>query len=333
VDLTKCFQKYTRGDVEKILEYSEEKHGAADPGSNTQTVKPLFATTASVAQPDVSLTFTTSSDKGTGHAKARHLKVNNFGLKTRTMDPASGAKSKDGMRAQGIDQASAFVGGEEGAKDLVTVITRALACKKGEEALQYMDLYKHHGKTRVVIVETAANLSCAGMHTRVFYKDSTAVADELMQNAAVIIDSNLGGKYPIKVVTAFPCKADASLELGMPDVIMQARDVHKELTEPAKAYFDACNRFLKKKHTNVDARLVRARIGKQNLVIGTPFGGSGWIKPNPVLVEVANEGGPAQQIRPEKYYVMDTLKDMFLADGSIMWQDADKAFLVPFKTS
>ena len=111
MDVNKCAQKYTRGDVEKILEYSEEKHGAADPGSNTQKVKPLFATTASVSQPNVSLTFTTSSDKGTGHAKARHLRVNNFGLKTRTLDPGSGVTSKDGMRAQGIDQASAFVSG------------------------------------------------------------------------------------------------------------------------------------------------------------------------------------------------------------------------------
>lgn len=332
VDLTKCAQKYTRRDVETILEYSEEKHGAADPGSNTQKVKPLFAAAAGVSQPNTSLTFTTSSDKGTGHAKARHLKVNNFGLKTRTMDPASGAKSKDGMHAQGIEQASAFVDGDQGGTDLVTVITRALACKKGEEALQYMDLYKQHGKTRVVIVETAAKLSCAGMHTRVFYREGTAVADELMQSAAVIIDSNIGGKYPIKIVTAFPCKADASLELGMPDVIMQARDVHKELTDPAKAYAAACSRFLKKKHTNVDARLVRARIGKQHLVIGTPFTGSGWMKPNPVLVEVSNEGGPAQQIKPEKYYAIDTLKEIFLADGTIMWQDADNAFLIPFKT-
>src|SRR5581483_8895736 len=175
------------------------------------------------------------------------------------------AKSKDGMKAQGIEQASAFVTGEQGAKDLVTVIVRALACKKGQEGLQLLDLYKEHGKTRVVIVETAAVLSCTDVRTRVFYKDKSGVADEPMQNAAVIVDSNLGGKYPIKIVTAFPCKADPSLELGLPDVIAQARDAHKELVDPAKAYLDACNRFLNKKSTNVDARLVRDRIGKKHL--------------------------------------------------------------------
>ena len=83
----------------------------------------------------------------------------------------------------------------------------------------------------------------------------------------------------------------------------------------------------------MDARLVRARIGKQHLVIGTPFGGSGWLKPNPVLVEVCNEGGAAQQINPEKFYAADTLKEMFLAEHSVVWQDADKAFLVMFKTA
>lgn len=255
-----CLKRYTVVDVKNILNYSE--------GENP---KKLNVETEKVATLFGELTIAMSSDEKTGHAQERHLVITDGGLRGRTI--GSGADP-------GLPQASAFVA--DRLKDLIFVINALLNSKKGQEGLAALDAYADQGKTRVVVVEEGSTLGCGHISTRVFYQGGSKVADEKLIRAAIVLDSNHGGKHPFKIVTAFPCKEDPFLQVTLSDVMVQCRDLSKAaknpFSVPVKDLIDKVQLWIKKSSKKIPNDLLHGNA----FIIGEKFS-SAWFQPNPAI--------------------------------------------------
>ena len=212
-----------------------------------------------------------STTEKTGHAKERHLTITERGLEERTHGE------------DGIPIASAFL--QTSRFDaLVWVVTKSLNSTQGQEALAILDTYEQQGKTRVAIVVAAADIGCTQIPTRMFYQGAETSVQERLRKVCVVIDSNLGGKYPIKIITAFPCTTeDPSLQVGLSSVMVQCRDMARAGTPSSASagvpdIVDRCMAWGAKSLTHVPADLQIHR----GILMGDVFT-SAWFKPNPAL--------------------------------------------------
>jgi len=207
----------------------------------------------------------------TGHAQERHLLITDGGLRDRTLG---------GGAEPGIPQASAFL--SDKLNNLIFVITALLNCPKGQQALAALDAYADQGKTRVVVVEQASVLGCSHIRTRVFYQGGSKVTDETLVNAAIVLDSNIGGEYPFKMVTAFPCKENPFLQVGLSDVMVQCRDLSKAGNDPfltpVKDLMQKVGDWIKKSKGKIPNDLLHGN----GFLVGETFT-SAWFKPNPAI--------------------------------------------------
>jgi hypothetical protein len=255
-----CAKKYTPVEVKNILNYSE----GASPSTlkvGTKTVPTLFG----------DVTIAMNSDEKTGHAQERHLIITETGLRDRTVGAGADA---------GLEQASAFMG--DRLKDLIFVVTNLLNCAKGQEGLAVLDAYSEQGKTRIVIVEDARVLSCAHISTRVFYQGDAKSKNEKLARAAMVVDSNIGGKFPFKIVTAFPCKEDPRLEVSLSNVMIQARDASRDgnnpFLVPVKDLMRKIEVWTRKSYKKIPKDLLHGNT----FLVGEIFS-SAWFKPNPAI--------------------------------------------------
>ena len=246
----------------------------------------LFESEGSTPAPDVkSMTVSTplygdvevpvwSDDKTGGHAMERHLLISDGQLKERTLP------GDDPVANPGLPMASAFVADK--LKDLCAVAHGLLNCEKGQTALSWLDAYARLGKTRVCIVENVADLGLPAVDVRVFYQGRDKSRTEKARQAAMVVDSNLGGKHPIKIVTVFPCKDDPRSELNLSGVLAECRNLHQagpnaleghaaELAKRGKAWAS------KQASTIPDSLLVGDKI-----LLGKRFN-FGWLEPNDEL--------------------------------------------------
>jgi hypothetical protein len=255
-----CAKKYTPVEVKNILNYSE----GTSPSTvkvGTKTVPTLFG----------DVTIALNSDEKTGHAQQRHLIITETGLRDRTL--GAGADT-------GLEQASAFVA--DRLKDLIFVVTNMLNCAKGQEGLAVLDAYAEQGKTRVVIVEDARVLNCTHIGTRVFYQGDSKSKSEKLARAAMVLDSNIGGKQPFKIVTAFPCQEDPRLEVGLSNVMIQARDASKDGNNPfllpVKDLMKKIEAWTRKSYKKIPRDLLHGNT----FLVGEIFSSS-WFTPNPAI--------------------------------------------------
>ncbi len=255
-----CLKTYSVADVKNILSYSEGANSSA-PKVGTQTVSTLFG----------EMTLAMNSSEKTGHAQERHLVITEAGLRDRTLATGTG---------EGLAQASAFLADKM--RDLIYVITALLNCQKGQEALAALDAYGPQGKTRVVVVEDSSVLKCMHISARVFYQGDSKVKVEKLARAAMVLDSNIGGKFPFKIVTAFPCKENPFLEVTLSDVMVQCRDLSKAgqnpFAVPVRDLIQKVEAWARKSSKKIPSDLLHGNT----LVVGTIFN-SGWFEPNPAL--------------------------------------------------
>jgi hypothetical protein len=255
-----CLKTYTVMDVKGILNYSE----GDSPNVlrvETQKVSTLFG----------EMTLAMHSNEKTGHAQERHLVITEAGLRERTLATGTG---------EGLAQASAFL--SDKMANLITVITALLNCQKGQEALAALDAYGPQGKTRVVVVEDASVLKCTQINARVFYQGDSKSKVEKLSRAAMVLDSNIGGKFPFKIVTAFPCKENPFLEVTLSDVMVQCRDLTKAgqnpFAVPVRDLIQKVEAWARKSSKKIPSDLLHGNT----LVVGT-IRNSGWFEPNPAL--------------------------------------------------
>jgi hypothetical protein len=255
-----CLKTYSVADVKNILSYSEGANSSA-PKVGTQTVSTLFG----------EMTLAMNSSEKTGHAQERHLVITEAGLRDRTLATGTG---------EGLAQASAFLADKM--RDLIYVITALLNCQKGQEALAALDAYGPQGKTRVVVVEDSSVLKCMHISARVFYQGDSKVKVEKLARAAMVLDSNIGGKFPFKIVTAFPCKENPFLEVTLSDVMVQCRDLSKAgqnpFAVPVRDLIQKVEAWARKSSKKIPSDLLHGNT----LVVGTIFN-SGWFEPNPAI--------------------------------------------------
>jgi hypothetical protein len=255
-----CLKNYTVNDVKNILNYSEGT-SPSQPKVGTKEVSTLFG----------DMTIAMNSDVKTGHAQERHLLITEAGLRERTV--GTGAEP-------GLPEASAFVA--EKLRDLIFVITALLNSRSGQEGLAALDAYAEQGKTRVVIVEEGSVLKCGHISTRVFYQGDAKSKSEKVVRAAIVLDSNAGGKFPFKIVTAFPCKEDPFLEVTLSDVMVQCRDLTKAgqnpLFTPVKDLMGKIEVWSRKSWKKIPGDLLFGNT----LLVGDIFS-SGWFSPNPAF--------------------------------------------------
>jgi hypothetical protein len=264
MDPTRCAQHYTPSEVKTLLTESEGSSSA--PNVNKTKVKtPLYG------EIEVAVW---SDDKTGGHAMERHLLITEGQLRERTLP------GDDPTTEPGLPMASAFLADK--LKDLCSVAHGLLNCKKGQTALSWLDAYAAFGKTRVCIVESITEMGLPAVDVRVFYQGRDKTRTEKAQQAAMVIDSNLGGKYPLKIVTVFPCKDDPRLELNLSGVLAECRNLHQagpnaleghaaDLAKRAKVWAS------KQPSTIPDSVLVGNKI-----LLGTRFN-FGWLEPNAEL--------------------------------------------------
>ena len=266
MDPTRCAQHYTPTEVKTLL--FESEGSSAAPDVKRTTVKTHLYGDITVAQ--------WSDDKTGGHAMERHLLITEGQLKERTLP------GDDADADPGLPMASAFLADK--LKDLCSVAHGLLNCQKGQTALSWLDAYAAFGKTRVCIVEGIADMGLPAIDIRVFYQGRDKSRTEKARQAAMVIDSNLGGKYPIKIVTVFPCKDDPRLELNLSGVLAECRNLRQtgpnaleghaaELAKRAKAWAS------KQSSTVPDSLLVGNKI-----LLGTRFN-FGWLEPNKDLYQ------------------------------------------------
>lgn len=264
MDPTRCAQHYTPSEVKTLLFESEGSSPAPD--VKKMTVKtPLYG--------DVEVPVWTD-DKTGGHAMERHLLISEGQLRERTLP------GDDPVANPGLPMASAFL--VDKLRDLCAVAHGLLNCEKGQTALSWLDAYAPFGKTRVCIVEGIAEMGLPAIDVRVFYQGRDKSRTEKARQAAMVIDSNLGGKYPIKIVTVFPCKDDPRLELNLSGVLAECRNLRQtgpnaleghaaDLARRAKAWAS------KQASTIPDSLLVNGKI-----LVGQRFN-YGWLTPNAEL--------------------------------------------------
>jgi hypothetical protein len=264
MDATKCAQHYTPTEVKTLLFASEGSSPAPDV-KKTTVKTPLYG--------DVEVA-TWSDDKTGGHAMERHLLITEGQLRERTLP------GDDPVANPGLPMASAFLADK--LRDVCSVAHGLLNCEKGQTALSWLDAYAPFGKTRVCIVEGIADMGLGAIDVRVFYQGRDKSRTEKARQAAMVIDSNLGGKYPIKIVTMFPCKDDPRLELNLSGVLAECRNLHQagpnalegqaaELAKRGKAWAS------KQSATVPDVLLLGNKI-----LLGDRFN-YGWLTPNAEL--------------------------------------------------
>ena len=135
--------------------------------------------------------------------------------------------SVPGVRTQGLSQASAF----KDLEDLLKVVSEVLNSVQGQEALDYLDCYEAQAKTRFALTMTAKSIQCENIDVRVFKLGVSGTKKNRLINVCVVVDSNLGGMFPIKIVTAFPCDSNPKLEVGLSEIMQQTKTVKDNVTE------------------------------------------------------------------------------------------------------
>ena len=267
LDPNLCKQRYQVQDVKKILEFNE-----GPPPANAATT-----TREVVHSINGPMTITINSENKTGHAMERHLLITENGLQE---------------RVKSLPLASAFM--TDKLNNLTFCLTQLLNSDRGQQALGYLDYYREHGKTRVVITETAKVLRCTQIKARVFYQGENRQKCEPLVGVTAVLDSNFGGGFPIRVVTCFPSQDDASVSISIADVMAQARDKSAELNTAigqqnqwagsASNELKLADRALKwatKSYKNIPMDLVphTSKFIGFGLMLGTPFNES-WFRPH-----------------------------------------------------
>jgi len=266
MDPTRCAQHYAPTEVRTLLFESEGSSPAPDV-NKTKVKTPLYG------EIEVAVW---SDDRTGGHAMERHLLISEGRLKERTLP------GDDPITEPGLPMASAFLADK--LKDLCSVAHGLLNCKKGQTALSWLDAYASFGKTRVCIVESITEMGLPAIDVRVFYQGRDKSRTEKARQAAMVIDSNLGGQYPIKIVTVFPCKDDPRLELNLSGVLAECRNLHQTgpsaLEGHAAGLAKRAMAWASKQSSTIpDSLLVGGKI-----LLGTRFN-YGWLAPNEELYE------------------------------------------------